>query len=70
MRCALDLIELGRRRDALSHVARAVRVDPSCLIHPDGGGRALAAFVALASGNAGRRALSRRRHAVYRSRPA
>ena len=70
MRCALDLVELGRRRDALSHLARAVRVDPSCVIRPESGGRALAALGALASGDAGRRALSRRRHELYRSRRA
>jgi Glycosyl transferase family 2 len=61
VRCALDAIERGERRQSLAHLGRAVRADPSSVVRPAVTGRMLAVLGALAGGARARRALAERR---------
>ena len=58
VRCALDAIERGERRRAVTHLAEAVRTDPLCMARPPSAKRILATATALAAGARGRRAVT------------
>jgi glycosyltransferase involved in cell wall biosynthesis len=56
--CAIDDVELGEPREALSHVRSALRAQPSLLVRPASAVRILLVLVALAGGAPGRWAFS------------
>jgi glycosyltransferase involved in cell wall biosynthesis len=56
--CAIDNVELGQRRDALSHLRAALRTKPSLFVAPGKAARMLFALVAMAFGERGTRAFA------------
>lgn len=66
--CAIDDVELGAPREALSHVRSALRAQPSLLVRPGSAVRILLVLVALAGGAHGRRAFSTLRQRRFLSR--
>jgi glycosyltransferase involved in cell wall biosynthesis len=67
VRCALDAVELGSSREAISELGLAIRTSLFAIPRPSIAGRMLAACAAMAGGRRGRRALTHVRSARWRT---
>jgi hypothetical protein len=67
VRCALDAIERGERREAAGHLRQSLRTDHLLLLRPSASWRLLAATAALVAGSRGRRAVARSRQRRWES---
>jgi glycosyltransferase involved in cell wall biosynthesis len=66
--CAIDNVELGKRRKALRHLRSAVRAQPVLLVRPGTSARMLLALVGMALGERGARAFAALRSRRYLKR--